>query len=162
MTGDSRPNYVRLEWEADNDGIRCPPTTHFIATIDDLTDVLDFESEDIDGMDDDVGELQEPPLTGRWTATSSYDIYIYIWWTLRRKQMAMRQRRITPQEEKLSMGIVGAAPSPATAIPAPETKTIRTVPKMNTTLISLPSSRPNWPRWDTRRGTTIHPLPKMR
>ena len=33
-----------------------PPTTHFIATVDDLTDVLDFESEDIDGMDDGVGE----------------------------------------------------------------------------------------------------------
>ena len=56
LSGDSGPNYVRLEWEADNDGIRCPPTTHFIATIDDLTDVLDFESEDIDGMDDDEGE----------------------------------------------------------------------------------------------------------
>ena len=77
LSGDSRPNYVRLEWEADNDGIRCPPSTHFIATIDDLTDVLDFDSKDIDGMADNVGELQEPPLTGRWTATSSYDIYIY-------------------------------------------------------------------------------------
>ena len=29
-----------------------PPTTHFIATVDDLTDVLDFDSEDIDGMDE--------------------------------------------------------------------------------------------------------------
>ena len=27
-------------------------------------------------MDDDVGEEQEPPPTGRWTATSSYDIYM--------------------------------------------------------------------------------------
>ena len=44
--------------------------------VDELTDVLDFDSEDIDGMDDDAGELQEPPLTGRWTATSSYDIYL--------------------------------------------------------------------------------------
>ena len=76
LSGDSGPNYVRCEWEADDDRIRCPPTTHFIATIDDLTDVLDFDSKDIDGMDDDVGELQEPPLTGRWTATSSYDIYM--------------------------------------------------------------------------------------
>ena len=33
------------------------PATHFIATIDDLSDVLDFDSEDIDDMDDDVGEL---------------------------------------------------------------------------------------------------------
>ena len=76
LSGGSEPNYVRLEWEAGDEEIRCPPTTHFIATIDDLTDVLDFDSEDIDGMDDDAGELQEPPLTGRWTATSSYDIYM--------------------------------------------------------------------------------------
>ena len=75
MLGDSWPNYVRLEWEAGDEEIRCPPTTHFMAMVDDLTDVLDFDSEDIDGMDDDAGELQEPPLTGRWTATSSYDIY---------------------------------------------------------------------------------------
>ena len=27
-------------------------------------------------MDDDAGKLQEPPLTGRRTATSSYDIYM--------------------------------------------------------------------------------------
>ena len=47
-----------------------------IATIDDLTYVLDFEFEDIDGMDDDAGDVHEPPLIGRWTATSSYDIYM--------------------------------------------------------------------------------------
>ena len=76
LSGGSWPNYVRLEWEAGDEGIRCPPTTHFIATVDDITDVLDFESEEIDGMDDDAGELQEPPLIGRWTATSSYDIYM--------------------------------------------------------------------------------------
>ena len=76
LSGDSWPNYVRLEWEADDEEMRYPPTTHFIATVDDLTDVLDFEFEDIDGMDDDAGDVQEPPLTGRWTATSSYDIYM--------------------------------------------------------------------------------------
>ena len=76
LSGDSWPNYVRVEWEADDEEIRSPPTTHLIATIDDLTDALDFDSEDIDGMDDDAGEEQEPPPTGRWTATSSYDIYM--------------------------------------------------------------------------------------
>ena len=76
LSGDSRPNYARLEWETGDEGIRCPPTTHFIATIDDLTDVLDFDFEDIDSMDNDAGDVQEPPLTGRWTATSSYDIYM--------------------------------------------------------------------------------------
>ena len=54
LSGDSGLNYVRLEWEAGDEGIRCPPTTHFIATVDDLTEVLDFDSEDIDGMDDDA------------------------------------------------------------------------------------------------------------
>ena len=76
LSGDSSPHYVRLEWEAGDEGIRCPPTTHFIAMVDDLTDVLDFDSEDIDGVYDDAGEEEEPPPTGRWTATSSYDIYM--------------------------------------------------------------------------------------
>ena len=52
--------------------------THFIATVEDLTDRLDYDSEDIDGMDDDADEEQNqnPPFTGRWTATSSYDVYM--------------------------------------------------------------------------------------
>ena len=70
LSGGSRPNYVRLEWEADDEELRFPPTTHFIATIDDLIDNLDYDSED------DAGEEQEPPPTGHWTATSSYDIYM--------------------------------------------------------------------------------------
>ena len=38
--------------------------------------MLDFDSEDFDGMDDDAGDKQEPLPTGRWTATSAYDIYM--------------------------------------------------------------------------------------
>ena len=38
--------------------------------------MLDFDSEDIDGMDDDAGGEQEPLPTGHWTSTSSYDIYM--------------------------------------------------------------------------------------
>ena len=57
LSGGSGPNYVRPEWEAGDEGIRCPPTTHFIATIDDLTDVLDFDFEDINGMDDDARDV---------------------------------------------------------------------------------------------------------
>ena len=68
LSRDSWPNYVRLEWEADDKEIRYPPSTHLIATVDELTDMLDFDSEDIDGMDDDAGEEQELPPTGRWTA----------------------------------------------------------------------------------------------
>ncbi|MCS4559129.1 hypothetical protein L9G74_22165, partial [Shewanella sp. C32] len=66
-------------FRANFQGTYVRPTTHLIATVDDLTDMLDFDSEDIDGMDDDAGEEQEPPPTGRWTATSSHDIYIYIY-----------------------------------------------------------------------------------
>ena len=38
--------------------------------------MLDFDSEDIDSMDDDAGDEEEPLPTGHWTATSSYDIYM--------------------------------------------------------------------------------------
>ena len=53
--------------DADDEEIRCPPTTHLVATVDDLTDMLDFDSEDIDGMDDDAGEEEEtrPPGMSR-------------------------------------------------------------------------------------------------
>ena len=76
LSGEPWPNYVRLEWDADDEEIRPPPTSHLIATVDDLTDMLDFGSEDIDGMDDDAGDEQEPLPTGHWTPTSSYDVYL--------------------------------------------------------------------------------------
>ena len=38
--------------------------------------MLDFDSEDIDGMDNDAGGEEEPPPIGRWTSTSSYDVYM--------------------------------------------------------------------------------------
>ena len=40
--------------------------------------MLDYISKEIDGMDDDAEEeqAQNPPFTGRWTATSSYDVYM--------------------------------------------------------------------------------------
>ena len=38
--------------------------------------MLDFDSYDIDGMDVDAGDDLEPPPTGRWTTTSSYNIYM--------------------------------------------------------------------------------------
>ena len=38
--------------------------------------MLDFDSEDIDGMDDDAGDDQEPAPTGHWKATSSHDIHM--------------------------------------------------------------------------------------
>ena len=76
LSGESWPNYAWQDWDADDEEIRRPPTTHLIATVDDLTDMLDYDSEDIDGMDDDAGDEEEPLPTGHWTATSSYDIYM--------------------------------------------------------------------------------------
>ena len=36
LSGGFGTNYVRLEWEVGDEGIRYPPTTHFVATIDDF------------------------------------------------------------------------------------------------------------------------------
>ena len=76
MSGGSWPNYVRQDWDADDEEILRPPTTHLLATVDDLTNMLDFDSEDIDGMDDDAGDEQEPLPTGHWTPTSSHVVYM--------------------------------------------------------------------------------------
>ena len=56
LSGDPWPNYVLLEWDVADEEIRCPPTTHLVASVDDLTDMLDFDSANNDGMDDDAGE----------------------------------------------------------------------------------------------------------
>ena len=77
LSGEPWPDYGQHDWDADDEEIRRPPTTHLIATVDDLTDMLDSDSKDIDGMDDDAGDEQEPVPIGHWKATSSYDIYIY-------------------------------------------------------------------------------------
>ena len=69
LSEESWPNYVRQDWDADDEEIRRPPTTHLVATIDDLTDMLDFDSEDIDGMDADAGDDEEPTPIGPWKAT---------------------------------------------------------------------------------------------
>ena len=78
ITEGRRPNYAQPGLGAESGEFYVPPTTHFIATIEDLTDMLDYDSEDIDSMDDKAGEeqAQNPPFTGRWTATSSYDVYM--------------------------------------------------------------------------------------
>ena len=63
-------------WDTDDEENHGPPTTHFIATVDDLTDMLDFDSYNIDGMDVDAGDDLDPLPTGSWTATSSYAVYM--------------------------------------------------------------------------------------
>ena len=77
MAGDSQPNYVRFELGAH--GEFCfPPATHFIATVKNSTDVLNWGSEDIDSSDGDADKEQgqDHPFTRSWTATSSYDVYM--------------------------------------------------------------------------------------
>ncbi len=56
LSGEPWPDYGQQGWDADDEEIRNPPTTHFVATVDDLTNMLDFDSEDIDGMDADAGD----------------------------------------------------------------------------------------------------------
>ena len=65
LSGETWPDYGQDGWDADDEEIQGPPTTYLVATVDDLTDMLDFDSEDIDSMDDYAGEEHEPPPTGR-------------------------------------------------------------------------------------------------
>ena len=76
LSREPRPDYGRGVWDADDEEIRTPPTTHLVATVDNLTDMLDSDSEDINGMDADKGDDQEPAPIGRRKATSSYDVYM--------------------------------------------------------------------------------------
>ena len=70
--------YDRIGLKADDREIYVPPTTHLVATIDDLADVLD--NDEATDMDEDVDGPTEntPPLinTGKWTTTSTYDVYM--------------------------------------------------------------------------------------
>ena len=63
----SLPNYAQPRLGAESREFYVPPTTHFIATIKDLFDMLDYNSEDINDMDDDTGKEQgqDPPFTRR-------------------------------------------------------------------------------------------------
>src|SRR4051812_30767551 len=71
-------NYAQPELGAESGEFCIPPTTHLVATVEDLTDMVDYVFEDIDDMDDDAGaDLgQNTPITGRWTTTSTYDVYM--------------------------------------------------------------------------------------
>ena len=64
LSGEPRPDYGQDGWDADDEEIQNPPTTHFVAIVDDLTHMLDFDSEDIDSMDDDAGDDQDPAPLG--------------------------------------------------------------------------------------------------
>lgn len=78
LAGDSQPNYIWFELGADDGEFRFPPTSHLIATFEDLTDMPDYGSKEIDGMDDDAEEEQaeNPPFIGHCTTTPSYNVYM--------------------------------------------------------------------------------------
>jgi len=76
LSGEPWLDYDQQGSDADDEEIQSPPTTHFVATFESLNNVLDFDSEDIDGMDDDVGDKHELAPVRHWTATSSHDVYM--------------------------------------------------------------------------------------
>ena len=76
--------------------------------------MLDFDSEDIDGMDDDAGDEQEPLPTGHWKPTSSYDVYMVDTPIENDDKEGRTQRRVVPSRSSQSNG-VSAAPNPSSA-----------------------------------------------
>ena len=90
ITEESPPDFAQPGLGAESREFYVPPTTHFIATIEDLTDMLDYASEDIDEMDNDAGEEQgqDPPLPdiGR-----PHPHTTCIWW--------IHPKRMTAKEE---------------------------------------------------------------
>ena len=78
FTGDWQPNYVRFELGVDDGEFCFPPATHFIATVEDLTNMPTPSSVDIGGTDNDADKEQgqDPPAIRRKTATPSHDVYM--------------------------------------------------------------------------------------
>ena len=69
LSGEPWPDYGQQGWDTDDEEIQSPPTTHLVATVDNLNDVLNCDSGDIDSMYDDAGDTDEPTPIGHWTAT---------------------------------------------------------------------------------------------
>ena len=92
LAEDSQPNYIRFKLEADDREFSSPPATHFIATVEYLTDMLDYGSDDIDGMDDDAGEeeAQDPPFTN---AGRPLPRTMCTWWMHQRRTTTMHYKK---------------------------------------------------------------------
>ena len=91
--------------------------------------MLDFDFEDIDGMDADAGDDEEPAPIGPWKATSSYDIYMV---DTPKEGDGNGTTEDDPPRNSLSASVSGAAQNPTkanTAIPAREIIILRRVPK---------------------------------
>ena len=47
LSGEPWPDYGQQGWDTDDEEIQSPPTTHFVAAVDALTDMLDFDFEEV-------------------------------------------------------------------------------------------------------------------
>lgn len=91
----------RLQYGSEYGDFYDPPITHLVASVEDLTDALDYVSEELEGMDK---EAEEPTPTHTWRWTS-------IWWTRPvttvtshlSQTMTNRGRRIQGAERSISV-----------------------------------------------------------
>ena len=73
IMNDPSSTNARLGFEASHEEFYAPPTSHLVATVEDLTDMLDYASEEANDMDEDGEAIAHTatPTTGQWTATST-------------------------------------------------------------------------------------------
>jgi len=127
--------------------------------------MLDYGSEDIDGMDDDDDEEQgqNPPFTGRWPATSSYDVYMVdtpkkLMTKTKKIQLRINLLRHSPSVGALNAVLSLVAQKMATL--APEKIVLWATPKTMKTLLE---QHPNKRNKTTGKLTLINrPCPMTR
>ena len=82
ISDDQTSVYDRIGDKSRGAGIFVPPATHLVATIEDLTDILDNASDEAVDIYEDANDMSytASPLatsnTGKWAATSTYDVYM--------------------------------------------------------------------------------------
>src|SRR4051812_34650658 len=124
LSGEPRPNYGLRSWDSGDEEIQSPPTTHLIATVEDLTDMLEFGSEQFDGMDDEYGDEPEPSPVGRWTSTIPNDVFMVDTPENINNEEKGAKRRVNPPRSTRN-GDVNAELSPASIKTLPQSRTSR-------------------------------------
>ena len=76
--------------------------------------MLNFDSEDIDSMDDDAGGEEEPLPTGHWTPISSHDVYMVDTPKEDDDKERKEATKVVPSRSSQS-GSISASPNPALA-----------------------------------------------
>ena len=119
ITEESLPNYAQPILGAESGEFYVPPITHFIATVEDLTDMLDYASEDIKRW---MAQNRQSPDVGRPPPRMTYT-----WWIhLKTAAVMMRktQSRTNLLRYRRNIDVSGAPLNRVvarTAIPAPKT-----------------------------------------